>query len=125
MLDSIIKLLIGDLEEKRAYKQLMKRVNALPEDYRFAFRKIRHYMFSVGSPSGDMTVFTDLTMFTDLVELLEASAAEGKPVLEVTGSDVGRFSDEFMRAASSHKAAPREKLNQEIMDKLNKNGGWR
>lgn len=48
MLDSIIKLIIGDMEEKRAYKQMMKRVDVLPKDYRFAFRKIQHYMFSVG-----------------------------------------------------------------------------
>ena len=47
MLDSIIKLIIGDLEDKRAYKQMMKRVNALPKDYRFTFHKIQHYMFSV------------------------------------------------------------------------------
>ncbi|MDF2937458.1 MAG: hypothetical protein K0Q90_2831 [Paenibacillaceae bacterium] len=124
MLDSIIKLIIGDLEEKRAYKQLMKRVNSLPEDYRYAFRKIQHYMFSVGPTGGDMTVFTDLTMFTDLVELLEASAAEGKRVLDVTGSDVGMFSDEFMRASVTHHETPREKLNQEIKEKFNKNGEW-
>lgn len=122
MLDSIMKLIIGDLNEKRAYKQLMKRVNALPEEYRYTFRKIQHYMFSVGPPGGDMTVFTDLTMFTDLVELLETSAAEGKPVLEITGSDVARFCDEFMRASGSHHEAPQKKLNQEIMDKFNKNG---
>lgn len=122
MLDSIIKLLIGDLNEKRAYKQLMKRVNALPEEYRFAFRKIQHYMFSVGPPGGDMTVFTNLTMFTDLVDLLEASAAEGKQVLDVTGDDVGRFCDEFMGASAANHQSPREKLNKEIMDKFNHNG---
>ncbi len=42
MLDSIIKLIIGDLEEKREYKQMMKSVDALPKDYKFAFRKIQH-----------------------------------------------------------------------------------
>jgi hypothetical protein len=29
MVDSIIKLLIGDLEDKRGYKQMMKRAQAL------------------------------------------------------------------------------------------------
>lgn len=55
MLDAIkkfIKLIIGDtegnVEIRRNYKQFMKRVDALPKDYRFAFHKIQHYMFSVG-----------------------------------------------------------------------------
>jgi DNA-binding ferritin-like protein (Dps family) len=114
MLDSIIKLIIGDLEEKRVYKQFMKRVNALPKDYRFAFRKIQHYMFSVGPPGGDMTIFTDL------VDLFEASAAEGKQVLDVIGSDVGKFCDEFMRASVTNTETLREKLNKEVMGKFNK-----
>lgn len=118
MLDSLIKLIIGDMEEKRAYKLMMKRVDALPKDYRFAFRKIQHYMYSVGSPDDDMTIFTDLTMFTDLVDLFEASAAEGRQVLDVIGSDVGKFSDEVMRASVTNTQTSREKLNKEIMEKF-------
>lgn len=68
MFKSLIKLIIGDLDEKRAYKKLMKRVKALPEDYQFTFRKIQQYMYRVGSPDGDITMFTDLTMFRDLVD---------------------------------------------------------
>lgn len=120
MLDSIIKLLIGDLEEKRAYKRLMKRVDAMPDDYRFAFRKIQHYMFSVGPPDGDMTIFTDLTMFRDLADLLETGAAEDKHVLDVIGNDVDKFSDEFMRASSSAAESSRSQLNKEIMDHFQK-----
>lgn len=122
MLDSIIKLIIGDPEEKRAYRKMMKRVDALPRDYRFAFRKIQHYMFTVGAPGGDMTIFTDLTMFTDLVDLLEAGAAEGRPVLDITGSDVGRFSDEFMLASAADAEKLRKKRNKEVAEKLNREG---
>jgi Uncharacterized protein conserved in bacteria len=107
------------LEEKRAYKQMMKRVNALPKDYQFTFRKIQHYMYCVGAPNGDMTIFTDLTMFTDLVDLFEASAAEGRQVLDVIGSDVGKFSDEYMRASATNTETLREKLNKEVIKKLN------
>jgi DNA-binding ferritin-like protein (Dps family) len=120
MLDSIIKLIIGDMEEKRAYKQMMKRVDALPKDYRFAFRKIQHYMYSVGAPGGDMTIFTDMTMFTNLVDLFEASAAEGRQVLDVIGSDVGKFSDEFMRASVTDTETLQEKLNKDVMERFNK-----
>ncbi|MFD0587263.1 DUF1048 domain-containing protein [Paenibacillus sp. GCM10027627] len=122
MLDSIIKLIIGDLEEKQGYKRLMKRIDALPKDYQFAFRKIQHYMFSVGSPVGDTTLFTDLTMFANLVDLFEASAAEGREVLEVIGSDVGKFSDEFMRASVTTSETLREKLNREVSERFNKEG---
>ena len=120
MLDSIIKLIIGDMEEKRVYKQMMKRADVLPKDYRFAFRKIQHYMFRVGPPGGDMTIFTDLTMFTNLLDLFEASATEGRQVLNVIGSDVGKFCDEFMRASVTNTETLREKLNKEVVEKFNK-----
>ncbi|MCD1260579.1 DUF1048 domain-containing protein [Paenibacillus athensensis] len=122
MLNALIKLLIGDLEQKRGYNRLRKRVKGLPDDYRFAFQKMQRYMYSVGAPGGDMTIFTDLTVFTDLVDLLEISAAEGKQVLEVTGSDVALFCDEFMRASAARMEGRREKLNQDIADKLKKEG---
>ena len=37
MFKSIKKLIIGDLDDKRKYKQIMKRVDDLPKDYSFAF----------------------------------------------------------------------------------------
>ena len=118
MLDSIIKLIIGDLEEKRVYKRFMKRVHALPNDYRFAYHKIQHYMYCVGPPGGDMTIFTDMTMFTELVDLFEASAAEGRQVLDVIGSDVGKFSDDFMRASVTNANTLRAELNKEVLEKF-------
>lgn len=120
MLDSIIKLIIGDLEEKREYRQMMKSVDALPKDYRFTFRKIQHYMYSVTPPDVDMTILTYMKVFRDLVELFEASAAEGRQVLDVIGSDVGKFCDEFMRASATNTETRRAKLNKEIMEKFNK-----
>lgn len=114
VIDSAVKLVIGDLEEKKAYKQVMDRADALPEDYRFAFRKIRTYMYTVGSVEGSANMFSDLSLFTNLVELFEVSAAEGKPVLEVTGGDVDRFADELMRASVANDETLREKLNREI-----------
>lgn len=122
MLDSIMKLIIGDMADKRAYRQMMKRVAALPKDYQFAFRKIQHYMFRVGPPDGDLSIFTDLTMFSDLIDFFEAGAAEGRPVLDVIGHDVSQFSDDFMRMSATDAKSLRAKLNQEIMEKFNKEG---
>jgi DNA-binding ferritin-like protein (Dps family) len=128
MLEAIkkfIKLIIGDtegnVELRRNYKQFMKRVNALPKDYRFVFHKIIHYMLINGvGPDG-----SDLTIFTDLVDLFETSAADGKQVLDIIGSDVGGFCDEFLRASVTYienTEKLREKLNKEVMEKFNKEG---
>lgn len=120
MFDALLKLLVGDIDDKRAYYHMMKRVNALPKDYRYAYRKIQHYMNTVGLPNGDMTIFEDLTMFLDLLVLFETSAAEGKKILDVIGNDFGHFSDEFMRASSTKPASQQKNLNKEILDKMKK-----
>ncbi|WP_243182621.1 DUF1048 domain-containing protein [Clostridium gasigenes] len=122
MLDNFIKLIIGDLDEKREYKQMMKRGDELPKDYSFAFKKIQKYMYSVGAPSGNVTIFTDMTMFTDLVDLFEAIATDGRLVIDVVGSDVDKFCDEFMSAYITNSETLREKLNKEIREKFNKVG---
>jgi DNA-binding ferritin-like protein (Dps family) len=122
MLDNFIKLIIGDLEVKREYKQMIKRVDSLPKDYNFAFKQIQKYMYSVGAPGGDITIFTDMTMFMDLVDLFEASVADKRQVIDVIGSDVGKFCDEFMSAYITNSKTLQKKLNQEIMEKFNKEG---
>ncbi len=122
MLDGLIKLVIGDLEGKKEYRQMMKQVDALPEEYRIAFKKIQHYMYSVGAPGGDMTVFTDLSVFTGLIELFETSAADAKTILEITGSDVSKFADDFMAAYSTDTKTVRDKLNSEIAEYFGKEG---
>lgn len=113
MIDNFVRLIIGDLDEKREYKQMMKRVDALPKDYSFAFKKIQKYMYSIGAPDGNMT------MFTDLVDLFEVSAADGRPVIDVIGSDVDKFCDELMSANIDNTETLREKLNKEIMERFN------
>lgn len=110
MSKSIIELIIGSMDEKRAYRQFMKRVKALPKDYRFTFQKIQHYIYNYGSTGCDMT------MFTDLVELFETSAAQGKPIFDVIGSDVSGFCDELVSASAVDVITPREKLNQQIQN---------
>lgn len=120
MLDNFIKLIIGDLDDKREYKQMMKRVDELPKEYNYAFKKIQKYMYTVGVPGCDMKVFTDMNMFVDLVDLFEVSASDGREVIDVIGRDVGKFCDEFMSAYTTNSETLREKLNKEIMEKFNK-----
>ncbi len=115
MLDSIIKLIIGGMEEKRAYKQIMKRAGALPEDYRFAFRKIQKYMFTTGI---GIDYDGGIKIFADLVDWFEASAAEGKQVLDVIGNDVGAFVEELAGASITYTEKLREKLNKDIAERF-------
>ncbi|MEG0505378.1 MAG: DUF1048 domain-containing protein [Raoultibacter sp.] len=109
---SFVELVVGDLDEKRAYRQFMKQVDALPKDYRYAFKRIQKYLYNFGAAGSDMTTYEAL------LDLFEASAAEGKPVLDVIGDDVAAFCDELLHASATASTAAattsHEKLNEEI-----------
>jgi len=104
------------IESKREYKRQMARVEALPEDYRYVFKKIQSHMwmFAAG-PGYDM-----MKIHYDLIELFEEGAANGKGVLEVTGEDVAAFCDELLRSAKTYTEDWREKLNHDIVEKFGK-----
>lgn len=110
MLD-IFERLIGD---KKEYREMMARVKALPDDYRFVYEKAQKYMWNFTAGDGmDM-----LKVQYDLIDLFEAGAAEGRPVLDITGKDVASFCDELIRDAKTQAGKLREKLNREIAEKL-------
>jgi len=109
----LFKKLIGD---KKEYKMMMARVEALPEDYQFVFKKIQNYMWNFATGNGmDM-----LHIQYELIELFEAGAADGRTVLEVTGEDVASFADELVVNAKTYVAKYREDLNQSIKKRLEK-----
>ncbi|MBU3573280.1 DUF1048 domain-containing protein [Priestia aryabhattai] len=110
----IFKKMIGD---KKEYKMMMARVEVLPEDYQFVFKKIQNYMWNFSSGNGmDM-----LHMQYELIDLFEAGAAEGRQVLEITGDDVASFADELVANAKTYMVKYREDLNQSIKERLGKN----
>lgn len=109
----MFKKLIGD---KKEYKMMMARVDALPKDYQFVFKKIQNYMWNFAAGNGmDM-----LHIKYELIDLFEAGAAEGRHVLDITGEDVASFADELVANAKTYVAKYREDLNQSIMDQLGK-----
>lgn len=112
MLD-IIKKLVGD---KKEYKEMMARVDALPEDYSFVFKKIQGYMWNFAAGDG----YDMLKIHYELIEMFETGAAHGKQVLEITGEDVGAFCDELLRSAKTYTGSWREKLNKEIGERFAK-----
>lgn len=65
----IIDTIIGDLGEKKAYKENRKRAKALPTEYATAYEDIKHYIFNTSG------IFT-MEPLKALVDLLEGAAAE-------------------------------------------------
>ncbi len=104
------------MEGKREYKQQMERVAALPEDYRYVFKKIQEYTWMhAGGDGMDM-----LQIHYDLINLFEAGAADGKTVLEVTGEDVADFCEELLKSANTYTESWQDKMNRDIARKLEK-----
>ena len=120
MLDSIIKTVIGDLDEKRAYRGVMRRANALPKEYRYAFAKMRNYLYTVGYSGAGATGNVDLALFDGLIDLLEAGVAEHRTVPELTGGNVAAFCDELLRAYAPNEAPQKDRLNKTIREQIPK-----
>lgn len=100
--------------EKKIYREQMKRVEALPEDYRYVFKKIQSHMWMFASGAG----YDMMQIHYDLIDLFEAGAVEGKSVLEITGHDVAGFCDELLKSAQTYTGDWRGKLNSDIEKKL-------
>lgn len=102
--------------EKKEYRQMMARVEKLPEDYRFVFHKIQQYTWNFAGGDGmDM-----LKIHYELIEYFETGAADGKRVLEITGDDVAAFCDELLKNTKTYTENWREEMNRDIRNKLGK-----
>lgn len=101
--------------DKRDYKEYLVRIKALPVEYKFVYEKISDYMWSY---SGGGDGYDMISLQSCLLELFETGAADGKQVLDVTGSDVALFADELLRNAVTYTEKRRDKLNREIKEKL-------
>jgi DNA-binding ferritin-like protein (Dps family) len=101
-------------QEKRRYKQVVARVNALPEEYRFMYHKIQKYMWNhAGGDGMDM-----IRVLADLLELFEAGAADGRRVLQVTGPDVAALCDELLGTTKTWSRHWHDELNREVTRRL-------
>lgn len=98
------------IEGKRKYKAQMIRAQRLPEDYRFVFKKVQHYIWQFAT--GDAKEM--LNMQYELIQLFESAAAEGKHVLEVIGEDVSHFCDELLADIPTWQDKFRKKLNRDV-----------
>jgi DNA-binding ferritin-like protein (Dps family) len=111
---NLIDLVIGAKEDRRAWRSLQKRAGALPEDYRFVYKKMQAYMLNFAGGDG-----MDIVRLCDgLVELFEGAIAEGKPAAAVIGSDPAAFCDDLVRNADTWTDKWRTRLNESIREKL-------
>ena len=102
-------------EARREYKSLVRRTKVMPYEYRYTFKKIMNYIYTVGL---GIDVGDILLILSGLIELLEDAIAESKGVIEVTGEDIASFCDELMRDAKKHTFSYAGILNDKVRRKV-------
>ena len=106
-MNKILNAIIGDFKEKKRYRKNEKRAKALPTEYAEAYKNIKHYLWNT---SGILTI----DPLISLVDMFEEASANGRNVLDITGSDVASFADELVRGEKSWKDQQRNKLNRKL-----------
>ena len=109
--------------EKREFRQMQARANALPEDYAYVYHKIQHYMWGNSWRYSGGDGMDTMPILADLLDLFETGAAEGKPVLAVTGEDVAAFCDDLLRNVKTWTGKPAKALNRDIRNTLGQRNG--
>jgi DNA-binding ferritin-like protein (Dps family) len=90
----LIEKLVGDLGDKRRWRQYRARVKALPANYRTTVRALERYLtYSGAITRGDV----QMPMLEDLADLFEQAAAEGTPIRAVVGEDPVEFAETLLR----------------------------
>ena len=111
-MSSFLEKIVGDLEEKKEWKEMKARAKALPA-YRTAYEEIQKYIWKTSGVGS-------IAPFQNLLDLFEEGAAYGRNVLEITGDDVAGFADELVRGEKSYYDKIRQELNNGIAKKIGK-----
>jgi len=109
-MNKIIDTIIGDLSEKKEYRENEKRAKALPAVYFEAYKNIKQYIFTT---SGILS----MDPLKVLVDILEEAAAHKRSVTDVTGPDVAAFADELVKGEKSYHNQQSDKLNAKLRKK--------
>lgn len=92
-MSNILDTILGDLGDKRRWRECQARIKALPAGHRAAAQAIERYLSYFGAISkGDVLV----QMTEDLTELFERAAADGTPVRAIVGDDPVDFAETFL-----------------------------
>jgi DNA-binding ferritin-like protein (Dps family) len=88
-----IEKIIGDIADKRRWRQYKARTKRLPEDYRTAIDALERYLTYFGAiTKGDIL----MSMLEDLADLFEQSAASETPIRAIVGDDPVEFAETFL-----------------------------
>lgn len=88
-----VELIVGDLEQKRRYREYTARRKALPEPYRASGIALDRYLMHLG-PTNDGPML--IRMLDDLVTMLEQAAADGTSIEQLLGDDPVDFVETFL-----------------------------
>ena len=102
-----IEAVTGSLEQKRQYKRIRVRIDALPEPYRAVAKALqRYFMYFGGFVDGE----TAMKMWGDLVDLWERAAADGTPVRDIVGENPVEFAETFAQAYTGKQWIDKERV---------------
>ncbi|MCL5407587.1 MAG: DUF1048 domain-containing protein [Patescibacteria group bacterium] len=107
-MNDFLKKIIGD---KKEWNAMETRAKALPHDYRVVYDEMKQYIWKSSGLDA-------INILKGILDLFEEGAANGKRVLEITGSDVAAFCDELLRGEKTYTEKWREALNRDVMEKL-------
>jgi DNA-binding ferritin-like protein (Dps family) len=85
-MNNLLTRIIGD---KKDWKRMEARAAELPADYRTVYSEMKSYMWRF--TAGDGMDIVDI--LRDVLDLFETEAATGRPVVEITGTDLAAFCD--------------------------------
>ena len=95
---TFIEKIVGDLGDKRRWRQYKARVKALPTTSRTTVEALERYLTYFGAiTKGDVPMDVLMSMLGDLADLFEQAAADGTPIRAVVGEDPVQFAETFFR----------------------------
>jgi len=90
---TFIEKIIGDIGDKRRWRQYKVRTKQLPADYRTAVEALERYLTCFGAiTKGD----TLMSMLEDLADLFEQAAADRTQIRAIVGDDPVEFAETFL-----------------------------
>ena len=90
---TFIEKIIGDIGDKRRWRQYKMRTKQLPANYRTAVEALERYLTYFGAiTKGDIL----MSMLEDLADLFEQAAADRTQIRALVGDDPVEFAETFL-----------------------------
>lgn len=85
---SLKKLIIGDTDVD--YKNIKLRVNSLPKDFKYAFKQMQKYIFTIGAMGYEKEIFNNI------LDCFEEGISLNKNLKEIIGDSPSSFCNKFI-----------------------------